>query len=394
CPTSGLATQLTRADGYYIFDSLHAGTYCVSIDSLAASNAAQLLPGSWTAPRTSSSQSAITITLSEGERRGAIEFGWDYHFLPVPPTPTITPTATFTPTPTLTPTNTPVPIPCDWAAFVKDVTVPDGTVFKPDQDFRKTWQLKNIGTCTWTKDYALVYVSGNRMTGDNVTKLGKSVAPGQTIDISVELTAPVEIGKHTGYWALRNSSGKIFGIGPKAQDPFWVQIEVKKPKTIALNMVTDICQATWSTGAGEITCPTDLYSVDGFIQSLDVPILEGGRVENEPGLWVIPEGVNDGWIKGIYPPFTIKPGDSFRTVVSCWDESPLCNVEFKLQYMNEDGEVKTLGKWVEKYDGSYTKLNIDLSALRGQTVRFILSVSVRDVFDQESSIWLLPSIWR
>ncbi len=76
--------------------------------------------------------------------------------------------------------------------------MPDGTSFKPDQDFTKTWRLKNIGTCTWTKAYALVFVSGDRMTGDKVTQLKANVAPGQTVDISIELTAPVELGKSTG----------------------------------------------------------------------------------------------------------------------------------------------------------------------------------------------------
>ena len=81
---------------------------------------------------------------------------------------------------------------CDWAQFVADVTVPDGTKYAPGTAFTKTWRLKNIGTCTWTKAYALVFVSGDRMTGDKVTQLKGNVAPGQTVDISIELTAPVE----------------------------------------------------------------------------------------------------------------------------------------------------------------------------------------------------------
>ena len=74
--------------------------------------------------------------------------------------PTATPTATTAPTntpvpPTPTPvppTATPTPIPCNWAQFVEDVSVKDGTVFTPDSLFTKTWRLKNIGTCTWTDD--------------------------------------------------------------------------------------------------------------------------------------------------------------------------------------------------------------------------------------------------
>ena len=38
---------------------------------------------------------------------------------------------------------------CDWAQFITDVTVPDGAKYEPGATFKKTWRLKNIGTCTW-----------------------------------------------------------------------------------------------------------------------------------------------------------------------------------------------------------------------------------------------------
>jgi hypothetical protein len=78
----------------------------------------------------------------------------------VPPTqpPTSTPPPTLTPiipsltpvVPTSTPPPTLTPVPCDRAAFVADVTVPDGTNFAPGTTFVKTWRLKNNGSCTWT----------------------------------------------------------------------------------------------------------------------------------------------------------------------------------------------------------------------------------------------------
>ena len=39
---------------------------------------------------------------------------------------------------------------CNWAQFVADVTVPDGTSYAPSTAFKKTWRLKNIGTCIWS----------------------------------------------------------------------------------------------------------------------------------------------------------------------------------------------------------------------------------------------------
>lgn len=141
------------------------------------------------------------------------------------PTPTpIPPTATPVPA-----TNTPVPTAvryCDWAAFIKDVTVPDGTRFAPGEVFTKTWRLKNIGTCTWTPDYDIVFYSGAQMSGTNIQMPGY-VAPGQSVDVAVTFTAPSAAGHYVGYWMLRNASGKLFGTDSWADETFYVDIYVK-----------------------------------------------------------------------------------------------------------------------------------------------------------------------
>src|SRR5688572_2630266 len=73
--------------------------------------------------------------------------------------PTFTPIVvnTFTPVPPLAT----IPVTrCDAAAFVSDVTYPDGTNVPLGGTFTKIWRLKNSGTCTWNTSYALVFVSG------------------------------------------------------------------------------------------------------------------------------------------------------------------------------------------------------------------------------------------
>ena len=80
------------------------------------------------------------------------------------PTPITAPTAAF---PTAAPsvassTLAPVSL-CDAAGFVKDVSIPDETTIDPGGNFTKTWRLRNLGTCTWTTAYALVFDSGSRM---------------------------------------------------------------------------------------------------------------------------------------------------------------------------------------------------------------------------------------
>ena len=148
-------------------------------------------------------------------------------------------TATLEPTSTITETQSPTatdsietesPEGCDVAGFVADVTIPDGTELEPGAKFTKTWRLKNDGTCTWTSDYELYFYSGNKMGGpESQRMISIPVPPGTLIEISVDLIAPEEGGKYTGYWALKNAAGVHFGIGPY-KNPIYVEINVKDPQ--------------------------------------------------------------------------------------------------------------------------------------------------------------------
>jgi hypothetical protein len=141
-------------------------------------------------------------------------------------TPTLTPT---TPVSTATPTAPPAtaaPGSIDQIEFIADITVPDGTLFNPGEGFTKIWRLKNIGNTTWTSAYALVFVSGAPMGNSGAQPLPAQVAPGETVDVSVNLVAPAEPGDYTGFWMLRNANQKNFGLGPNADQPFYVQIRV------------------------------------------------------------------------------------------------------------------------------------------------------------------------
>jgi hypothetical protein len=138
------------------------------------------------------------------------------------PTWTTQPTTTNAP-PTFTPTNT--ALPCNWAQFISDVTIPDNTEITANNGFTKTWRLKNIGSCTWTSGYRLVFSHGDRMNApDAVVVTGGSVSPGSTVDVSVNLTAPADAGTYQGYFKLRSPEGVVFGIGSGGQNAFFVKI--------------------------------------------------------------------------------------------------------------------------------------------------------------------------
>jgi len=176
---------------------------------------------------------------------------------------------TQTPEPTK-PSSTQPPAdekPCDRAVFVTDVTVPDGTEFEPGEDFKKTWRLKNDGTCTWTTSYALVFADGSAMNGPVSVPMPENVASGETIDLSVNLTAPSKSDTYRGNWRLRNASGAVFGIGTKADKPFYVEIEVESPVFAVVSATTRVDQKTF-TGA----CPHK------FDFEADIQVTDEGEV--------------------------------------------------------------------------------------------------------------------
>lgn len=146
---------------------------------------------------------------------------------PLPVEPTATPLPTQTPTPESTPTLTTTPC-IDKLEFVADVTIPDNSVLTPGESFVKIWQLRNVGTCTWTDEYELVFVEGEIMGGPGVQALDKEVKPGETIDVSVNLKAPGTTGTYRGDWMLRNARDINFGGGDKADKTFWVLIKVEE----------------------------------------------------------------------------------------------------------------------------------------------------------------------
>ncbi|MGE5124436.1 MAG: NBR1-Ig-like domain-containing protein [Acidobacteriaceae bacterium] len=150
---------------------------------------------------------------------------------PLPPTPItqITPTETATPEPSATPIEGPVPTEAncsDAYEFVDDITIPDGTELLPGEEFVKTWRLLNTGTCTWTTQYGLIFVSGDLMNGTSPFPLSAITSPGSTADVSITLKAPGTPGTYQGDWQLVNPAEVRFGSVNNPDATFYVQIKV------------------------------------------------------------------------------------------------------------------------------------------------------------------------
>ncbi|KAH8835582.1 hypothetical protein DL96DRAFT_1702560 [Flagelloscypha sp. PMI_526] len=111
------------------------------------------------------------------------------------------------------------------AAFLANVTVPDGQVLPPGAEFRKVWRLQNTGgSAAWPEDTQLVFVAGTNMSvdGNNVDPMDVgSVKPGENTDVSTaDLKAPEAPGHYYSYWRLSSGQGNLFG-----QD-FWIDLIV------------------------------------------------------------------------------------------------------------------------------------------------------------------------
>jgi uncharacterized protein YkwD len=137
-------------------------------------------------------------------------------------------TATSATLPTTTATlGTPIPTnPPDCtnqASFVTDVTIPDNTNVAGGTTFTKTWRIGNTGTCVWGPTYTLSHYSEERLGAPLSVPLALTY-PGQTLDISLELTAPNIVGRYQGNFVIKNPAGLIMSIGDDSR--LWVIINV------------------------------------------------------------------------------------------------------------------------------------------------------------------------
>ena len=159
---------------------------------------------------------------------------------PFPETPTTSPEVpTETPAP-----DVPGPEGCSLnSAFVADVSIPDDTQISPSRPFMKTWRVRNTGTCDWEEGTVLVFSSGDRMGGPDSVPVG-AVDAGDTVDITVDLTAPSSPGTYKGNWQLEDPEGTRFGT------IIYVQIVVPAP-------ATDTPEPTATPTEGPTETPTE-----------------------------------------------------------------------------------------------------------------------------------------
>ena len=347
--------------------------------------------------------------------------------------PTVTPEPPVTGTPpTATPSKTPPPVTqtvapssCDKVQFVADVNIPDGSVLQPGATFTKTWRLKNVGSCEWDTSYQLVFFSGEKMGAASSAKFPKNVAIGETVDISINMTAPTSAGSYRGYWMFKNKDGALFGIGSQANKPWWVDIKVTSGPTVtpgsptatvtqggptvtpsvtplpqtgtAYDFASQACDASWHSGAGPdaLPCPGTDGDAKGFVLKVSNPKLENGAADSRPGIITFPQNAQDGYIQGIYPAFKVQSGDRFQSTINCEKDATNCYVVFRLDYQTGSDPIKTFwGPFLERYEGGVFNVDVDLTPLAGKDVKFILTTLAVGSPAGDRALWVGPRIYR
>jgi uncharacterized protein YkwD len=113
------------------------------------------------------------------------------------------------------------------AVLLEDVTVPDNTRITAGETFTKTWRFKNTGTCHW-KGYTISFLTGDRMSAPDSAPIPETLA-GSTVDVSLELMAPMADGSYSGYFSLKDDQGEAIDVG--TEKTFWLKIVVGSPGT-------------------------------------------------------------------------------------------------------------------------------------------------------------------
>ncbi|MBP1693816.1 MAG: hypothetical protein H6Q37_1699 [Chloroflexi bacterium] len=303
-------------------------------------------------------------------------------------TPTI-PVPTATPLPPVL-TATPIPYNCDQADFLGDFSPSSNAILYPGQVFRVIWRFQNVGSCTWTPDYRLVMVNGD-FQGAVSIPIPTYVRPGQTIDLTFALVAPAQPGYYNSFWNFKNANGQFFGIGPDGATPVTIQATViQTGSRVNYDFATNYCAAEWRSRRGIVPCQGNEDEIKGMVAYLDYINLENGY-NSGPAMWTHPDDSNNGWISGSYPAILIQPGDHLRTKIGCLEDSFNCDILMQIEYELANNIVLTLGQWHETYDGRVTTLDLDLSTLAGQYVKFIFTVTIQNNQREDADgVWVFP----
>ncbi len=92
----------------------------------------------------------------------------------------------------------------EWTCTVTAKSPGKGAVVKQGQTIYASWTVVNTGTKTWTNNGVdFRYQAGLRMDGRKIQDLPRTVAPGNKITLTIQLTAPKRSETYATTWTLK-----------------------------------------------------------------------------------------------------------------------------------------------------------------------------------------------
>jgi len=173
-----------------------------------------------------------------------------------------------------------------------------------------------------------------------------------------------------------------------------VQIKVPVATGLLFDFLGRASEAEWSSGFGlgagsPLAFGGAADDPNGTARIEDGVKMETGATSGKI-LLNFPKHETDGWVKGIYPAFTVQNGDHLKGklgfLMNPGDGCGLGNVTFQVHYKEGD-TVTWLNEWSKTCTGRFTDVDMDLSGLKGKSVRFILYVKANGPFTDDWAIW-------
>jgi hypothetical protein len=184
--------------------------------------------------------------------------------------------------------------------------------------------------------------------------------------------------------------GKVPQTGPSP-------IDVEDDEYVALYHLADrYCHAGWeSSVVDQIQCPSSEDLDHGFVQVVDRPRLEDGKIYQDSAILTYPDHGRSGYMVGRFPKLTIQEGDLFRAALGCQFGAGACDIRYTLRaVLTPGGGLDTLGQWRIVYNGSVYHAEVDLSDYAGEEIELVLSVIAQDDSRENYALWVNPRVLR
>jgi DNA-binding winged helix-turn-helix (wHTH) protein len=113
----------------------------------------------------------------------------------------------------------------DKSRFIRDVTIPDGTIMAPGTRFEKIWEIQNVASRPWTHRMLrrVGACSGpGRLISDPENPI-PDTKPGELCLVRMWLTAPSQPASYYAAWKMVNEEGNE---ALPSQSPLFVAIDV------------------------------------------------------------------------------------------------------------------------------------------------------------------------